>query len=301
MTKPPSITDSRDLPIQVERAALAKVRALGASAVVVYLDLLEACADAKGGAQLSYDDLASRTGVSRRRVIQIVQMFCEAGIVEKKLGGGRSKASYHLVPVRKRPASPAAGAKKKMPTSQQGVERPGGALIANGTGAMVAPLHSHSETSDALTGETTGAMVAPQDRSSATTGEMGGATTGATPPSALPQSVQSSESKNQNKNKSAKFDDSKIPTFIPRDAWEGYRQMRRAKNGRAPWTAKAFELVLEKLAKFCGEGYDVAAILDNSTINGWTDVYEPKEKVSRGTKTPAVDYPVLKRGAHASR
>lgn len=51
--------------------------------------------------------------------------------------------------------------------------------------------------------------------------------------------------------------------------------MRAKKKGGA-MTARARDLKIAELLKFKQAGHDVGAILDKSTANSWTDVYEPK-------------------------
>lgn len=65
-----------------------------------------------------------------------------------------------------------------------------------------------------------------------------------------------------------------LPDWLPRDAWFGYLEMRRAKS--KPATGRAISLILADLAKWRDAGHDVKTILDASTKSGWTDVYEPK-------------------------
>lgn len=65
-----------------------------------------------------------------------------------------------------------------------------------------------------------------------------------------------------------------LPDWLPLDAWNGYLGMRQDKR-KAP-TAHAVKLVLADLAKWHAAGHDIAAVLNASTKNGWTDVYAPK-------------------------
>lgn len=65
-----------------------------------------------------------------------------------------------------------------------------------------------------------------------------------------------------------------LPDWLPKPAWHGFVEMR--KKVRKPMTDRAMELMLAKLQKFRDDGYDVAAILENSTASSWTDLYEPK-------------------------
>lgn len=71
-----------------------------------------------------------------------------------------------------------------------------------------------------------------------------------------------------------------LPDWIPEDAWSGYLEMRKKK--RVPMTNRALQLKVGELDVFRKQGHDVAAILNKSTSNAWTDVYAPKpEKVSQ--------------------
>lgn len=65
-----------------------------------------------------------------------------------------------------------------------------------------------------------------------------------------------------------------VPAFVPSSAWNAYLDMRRRK-GKPP-TEHAIELILRKLDAMHARGINIAAVLDASTINGWSDVYEPK-------------------------
>lgn len=62
-----------------------------------------------------------------------------------------------------------------------------------------------------------------------------------------------------------------LPDWIPIDAWNGWVSARKKKP-----TARAIELAVKKLDGFRNRGIDVAAVLDASTLGGWTDLYEPK-------------------------
>jgi len=68
-----------------------------------------------------------------------------------------------------------------------------------------------------------------------------------------------------------------IPDWIPADAWAGYVEMR--KKIKKVMTPRAEAMQIKTLEEFRDAGYDVAEILDNSTMNNWTSLYQPKEKV----------------------
>lgn len=72
-----------------------------------------------------------------------------------------------------------------------------------------------------------------------------------------------------------------LPNWLPLAAWEGYLDMRKSKR-KVP-TPYALSLVLADLTKFHAKGHDTAAVLNASTKNGWTDVYEPKPPQARGS------------------
>lgn len=70
----------------------------------------------------------------------------------------------------------------------------------------------------------------------------------------------------------------KLPDWIPAEAWAGYVEMRKKK--RAVMTDRAVELRIADLSKLRDEGQDIGAVLDQSTANGWTDIYPLKERRS---------------------
>jgi hypothetical protein len=67
-----------------------------------------------------------------------------------------------------------------------------------------------------------------------------------------------------------------LPDWIPIDAWNGYVEMR--KKIKKPMTDRAVDLKIKDLERFHQNGYDLAAILDKSTANNWSDLYTPKSE-----------------------
>lgn len=65
------------------------------------------------------------------------------------------------------------------------------------------------------------------------------------------------------------------PDWLPQDAWDGWIDMREKR--KKPLTARAFVRALTKLYEMHKAGQDIAEVLDRSTMNGWTDLYEIKE------------------------
>jgi hypothetical protein len=61
---------------------------------------------------------------------------------------------------------------------------------------------------------------------------------------------------------------------MPLEAWTGWLEMRR-KNRKVP-TTRAVEMAIRQLDKLRSGGQDPAAVLDQSTMNSWTDLYPLK-------------------------
>jgi hypothetical protein len=76
-----------------------------------------------------------------------------------------------------------------------------------------------------------------------------------------------------------------LPSWIDSDAWSGFAAMRRKE--RHPLTERATGLIVKKLETLRGEGFDPSAILDQSTRNGWRDVFPIKTDAAKShSKTP---------------
>ena len=69
-----------------------------------------------------------------------------------------------------------------------------------------------------------------------------------------------------------------LPDFIPSEAWEGYLEMR--KSIKKPPTEYAVRLLFRKLAAMKQAGQNLTAVLEQSIINNWTDVYPVKRQSS---------------------
>lgn len=65
-----------------------------------------------------------------------------------------------------------------------------------------------------------------------------------------------------------------LPEWIDRQAWDGYEEMRRKK--RVPLTDHARNLCVKKLNEFRQRGHEPAAVLNESAMNGWQGLFEPK-------------------------
>jgi hypothetical protein len=67
-----------------------------------------------------------------------------------------------------------------------------------------------------------------------------------------------------------------LPECIPVDAWNGWVEMR--KQGKKPLTDRAYNQAIDKLMAFEAKGQNITEVLDRSTMNNWTDLYEIKEQ-----------------------
>ena len=94
------------------------------------------------------------------------------------------------------------------------------------------------------------------------------------------------EKKREEKQKTTAQPTVALPDWMPIASWSGYIEMRKKK--RKDPTARAVELLIAELERLRDEGQDIAAVLDKSTVNGWTDVYplklEPQARGSPGNK-----------------
>jgi uncharacterized protein YdaU (DUF1376 family) len=63
-----------------------------------------------------------------------------------------------------------------------------------------------------------------------------------------------------------------LPDWLPLEDWQAFVEMRNAK--KKPLTDRAAQMVIKKLTSFIGSP---SAILQQSTINGWQDIFELRE------------------------
>jgi hypothetical protein len=82
-----------------------------------------------------------------------------------------------------------------------------------------------------------------------------------------------------------------LPDWLPLDAWAAFLEMR--KKIKKPPTNYAQELLLKKLAAFYANDLDPSVILNQSIMNGWQDLYAPKEastaRMGRFAGVPVAD------------
>jgi hypothetical protein len=67
-----------------------------------------------------------------------------------------------------------------------------------------------------------------------------------------------------------------IPDWVPAEQWNAFLEMRREKK-KFP-SEHAVRLLVGKLEKLRRDGHDPGAVLDQSTVNNWTDVYGIKDQ-----------------------
>lgn len=65
-----------------------------------------------------------------------------------------------------------------------------------------------------------------------------------------------------------------IPEWMPADRWNAFIEMR-GKSRKHP-TGEAVKLIIGKLTDWRAQGHDPGLVLDRSTENNWTTIYEPK-------------------------
>ena len=61
--------------------------------------------------------------------------------------------------------------------------------------------------------------------------------------------------------------------WLDSEAFEAFKEMRRLKGQRAPFTQRAEQMILKRLEEFHRQGYDTAWILEDAVINGWSGVF----------------------------
>lgn len=74
-----------------------------------------------------------------------------------------------------------------------------------------------------------------------------------------------------------------LPNWLPVDAWNGWLEMRKQR--KKPLTDRAASRAINKLEAMRDAGQDITEVLDRSTMNGWTDLYEIKERANGTNRT----------------
>jgi hypothetical protein len=76
-----------------------------------------------------------------------------------------------------------------------------------------------------------------------------------------------------------------LPDWIPVEPWNAFLEMR--KKQRASPTPYATEKLVKKLENLRDDGCDLTEVLDQSTVNAWKGIFEPKENRNGHTAIPA--------------
>ncbi len=79
-----------------------------------------------------------------------------------------------------------------------------------------------------------------------------------------------------------------IPDWIPSSAWNEFKEMRV--KIKKPMTLRAAHLILDKLDRFRTLGHDPTTVLNQSIINNWQDIYEPKGQSNAAHKKLNSEY-----------
>lgn len=75
-----------------------------------------------------------------------------------------------------------------------------------------------------------------------------------------------------------------LPDWMPAEPWADFVAMRRQKGKRAPFTAAAAKGIVSDLGKLRERGQDVADVLHQSVVNGWSGVFPVND--ARRAATP---------------
>lgn len=70
------------------------------------------------------------------------------------------------------------------------------------------------------------------------------------------------------------------PSWISKEAWDAFVEMRKAKGKRAPWTNGARDGIIRQLDRLRSTGNNPDEVLWQSVRNGWSDVYALKIDVT---------------------
>lgn len=87
-----------------------------------------------------------------------------------------------------------------------------------------------------------------------------------------------------------------LPSWIPQETWDAFIEMRK-KTLKKPPTDFALHLILTELFKLRDQGHDPLACLESSIVNGYMDVYPPKEK--KAARVATTEYAKNQADLHA--
>ncbi len=78
-----------------------------------------------------------------------------------------------------------------------------------------------------------------------------------------------------------------LPDWLPIDSWNAFLEMRKKQH--KPATERAQNMLCKKLHQMLDEGANIAAILDQSTMNCWQDVFPLREERKPNGKQSLID------------
>lgn len=90
-----------------------------------------------------------------------------------------------------------------------------------------------------------------------------------------------------------------LPNWMPREAWEGFVEMRQ-KIKKPLKTDRAVKLAISTLEKLRAEGQDVAAVLDQSTMNSWLGLFPIVERRADPARVQRTNFPSLGKHGQAT-
>jgi hypothetical protein len=74
-----------------------------------------------------------------------------------------------------------------------------------------------------------------------------------------------------------------LPDWLDAEAWQAFKDMRKAKGKRAPFTEAAERRVLFELDRLRAQGYPSGQVLWQSVVAGWSSVYPLKHVQASST------------------
>lgn len=74
-----------------------------------------------------------------------------------------------------------------------------------------------------------------------------------------------------------------LPTWIPKEAWQGFDEIRRKTNNKYPWTERAKVLAVAELKKLVDAGYDAEERINKAVTSGWKTFY-PDNNTTKGNQ-----------------
>jgi hypothetical protein len=88
--------------------------------------------------------------------------------------------------------------------------------------------------------------------------------------------TQKPEARSQKEREDKPLSERALPDWLPREEWRGFEVMRR--KIKKPMTDRAAAMALRKLGELRDKGENPAAVLDQSTMHCWQDLYPIRER-----------------------